>query len=64
MIFKELGSLVHQQGEMVDSIEAYVENTEISVGMGTTHLRQANQHAVSFLSSQFKVSSLLLLFVV
>lgn len=40
-IFKDLGALVHDQGEVIDSIEASVEKTEISVGSGTEQLRQA-----------------------
>ncbi|XP_073442375.1 syntaxin-7 [Dendrobates tinctorius] len=35
-IFKDLGMMVHEQGEMIDSIEANVENTEV-------HVQQANQ---------------------
>jgi t-SNARE complex subunit (syntaxin) len=40
-IFKELGAIVHEQGEVVDSIEASVERTEVFVSEGTTQLRQA-----------------------
>lgn len=42
-LFKELGALVHEQGEHVDSIEASVEKTEYSVSQGTSQLRQANE---------------------
>lgn len=42
-IFKELGSLVHEQGEIVDSIEANVERTENYVGQGVQQLFQASQ---------------------
>lgn len=40
-IFKELGALVHAQGEIVDSIEASVERTEVFVNEGTQQIRAA-----------------------
>ena len=40
-IFKELGALVYAQGEIVDSIEASVERTEVFVNEGTQQLRTA-----------------------
>lgn len=43
-IFKELGSIVHQQGEVIDSIEASVERTEVFVNEGSTQLRQASTY--------------------
>lgn len=42
-IFKELAVLVHSQGEIVDSIEAHVENTGINVQQGANHLREASR---------------------
>ncbi|CAH1101918.1 unnamed protein product [Psylliodes chrysocephalus] len=41
-IFKELGSLVHEQGEIVDSIEANVERTTDFVSQGAMQLREAS----------------------
>ncbi|XP_058793392.1 syntaxin-12 [Phymastichus coffea] len=41
-IFKELGAIVHEQGEVIDSIEASVERTEVFVNEGATQLRQAS----------------------
>ena len=41
-IFKELGALVHEQGEVIDSIEASVERTEVFVNEGSSQLRQAS----------------------
>ncbi|XP_019874145.1 syntaxin-12 [Aethina tumida] len=41
-IFKELGALVHEQGETIDSIEASVERTENYVRTGATQLREAS----------------------
>lgn len=46
-IFKELAVMVHDQGEIVDSIEASVERTEVHVERGNTELRQAVQYTVS-----------------
>ncbi|KAJ9576142.1 hypothetical protein L9F63_006964 [Diploptera punctata] len=43
-IFKELGAMVHEQGEVIDSIEASVEKTEVFVGEGTNQLRQASNY--------------------
>lgn len=43
-IFKDLATMVHEQGEMVDSIEANVESTHIRVSEGTDHLRQAETY--------------------
>lgn len=40
-IFKELGTLVHEQGEIVDSIEANVERTENYVSQGAQQLFEA-----------------------
>ena len=46
-IFTDLATMVHEQGEMVDSIEGNVENTAISVHDGTDQLRQAEIYKVS-----------------
>ncbi|CAB0041747.1 unnamed protein product [Trichogramma brassicae] len=43
-IFKELGALVHEQAETIDSIEASVERTEVFVNEGSTQLRQASTY--------------------
>ena len=43
-IFKELGALVHEQGEVIDSIEASVERTEVFVNQGSEQLRQASTY--------------------
>lgn len=43
-IFKDLATLVHDQGEMVDSIEANVESTQVRVSEGTEQLRQAETY--------------------
>ncbi|CAG0916332.1 unnamed protein product [Notodromas monacha] len=46
-IFKDLATLVHTQGEIVDSIEASVETAYIQVDEGVQQLRKANQHQTS-----------------
>lgn len=43
-IFKDLGALVYDQGEVIDSIEASVERTEVSVNEATSHVRQASMY--------------------
>lgn len=43
-IFKELGAMVHEQGEIVDSIEASVERTNNYVSDGAQQLRQAHTY--------------------
>lgn len=44
-IFKELAAMVHDQGEIVDSIEASVEKTEVMVEEGASQLRQASNYS-------------------
>lgn len=43
-IFQELGTLVHSQGDVIDSIESCVESTEVFVSEGTQQLRQASNY--------------------
>ncbi|XP_066273390.1 syntaxin-12-like isoform X7 [Branchiostoma lanceolatum] len=43
-IFKDLATMVHEQGEMIDSIEANVENAAIHVESGNQQLRQASDY--------------------
>ena len=43
-IFKDLATMVHEQGEVVDSIEANVESTQVHVEQGTQELRQAENY--------------------
>ncbi|XP_012279547.1 syntaxin-12 [Orussus abietinus] len=43
-IFKDLGAMVHEQGEIIDSIEASVERTEVFVNEGAQELRQASTY--------------------
>eukprot|EP00088_Acartia_fossae_P039131 TRINITY_DN4071_c1_g1_i1.p1 TRINITY_DN4071_c1_g1~~TRINITY_DN4071_c1_g1_i1.p1 ORF type:complete len:274 (+),score=56.36 TRINITY_DN4071_c1_g1_i1:90-911(+) len=43
-IFKDLASMVHDQGELVDSIEENVETAAISITAGNEQLRQAERY--------------------
>ncbi|KAL4236640.1 Syntaxin-12 [Mactra antiquata] len=43
-IFKDLGMLVHEQGEVLDSIESNVESAQIHVEKGTGELRTAVEY--------------------
>jgi t-SNARE complex subunit (syntaxin) len=45
-IFKELATMVHEQGEMVDSIEANVESAQIEVSQGASELSRAHTYQV------------------
>lgn len=40
-IFKDLATMVHEQGDIVDSIESNIEATTVQVTTGTEQLRQA-----------------------
>jgi len=41
-IFKDLATMVHEQGDIVDSIESNIESTSVQVTTGTEQLRQAS----------------------
>ncbi|KAG8198900.1 hypothetical protein JTE90_015112 [Oedothorax gibbosus] len=43
-IFTDLATLVHEQGEVIDSIEANVESAQIQVSEGTQQLAKARKH--------------------
>merc|ERR1711881_763848 len=45
-ILKDLATLVHEQGEVIDSIEANVESTHVRVQEGTEQLRQAETYSM------------------
>jgi len=53
MIFKDLATMVHEQGELVDSIEANVETAETDVVHGNTQLQQARAHQASARKKKF-----------
>ncbi|XP_063609704.1 syntaxin-7-like [Penaeus indicus] len=43
-IFKDLATMVHEQGEVIDSIEANVESAQVHVSQGAGQLQQARQY--------------------
>jgi len=45
-IFKDLGMLVHEQGEVIDSIEANVENASVHVEQGTSELQKSQRISI------------------
>lgn len=46
-IFKDLATMVHAQGEVIDSIEANVETATIQVSEGATQIAKAREYQVS-----------------
>ena len=45
-IFKDLATMVHEQGEVIDSIEANVESSHMNVGQGVQQLAKASDYQV------------------
>lgn len=43
-IFKDLATMVHEQGDMIDSIEANVESAQVHVSQGATQLNTARTY--------------------
>ncbi|KAM6991901.1 syntaxin-7 isoform 1-T2 [Tautogolabrus adspersus] len=60
-IFKDLGLMVHEQGDMIDSIEANVENADVSVQSATQQLARAAEYQRS---SRKKICILLIVLAV
>ncbi len=46
MIFKDLAVMVHDQGEIIDSIESNVEQVQIRVNDANSHLIEAKKNQV------------------
>jgi len=46
-IFKDLATMVHEQGDIVDSIESNIESASVQVHEGTDQLRQAHTYQTS-----------------
>lgn len=57
-IFKDLGMMVHEQGEMIDSIEANVERTDQNISSGMQQLARAAAYQSS---SRKKICCLILI---
>lgn len=60
-IFKDLGTMIHEQGDIIDSIEANVETAETSVQQANRELRAASRHQSA---SRKKICLLLLVLAV
>ncbi|KAM7395621.1 hypothetical protein PAMA_007067 [Pampus argenteus] len=60
-IFKDLGMMVHEQGDMIDSIEANVETADVHVQSGTQQLARAADYQRS---SRKKICILMLVLAV
>uniref|UniRef100_A0A3Q4N864 Syntaxin-7 n=1 Tax=Neolamprologus brichardi TaxID=32507 RepID=A0A3Q4N864_NEOBR len=60
-IFKDLGMMVHEQGDMIDSIEANVESTETNIQKGMHQLARASDYQQS---SRKKICIILIVLVV
>ena len=46
-IFRDLATMVHEQGEAIDSIEANVESAQVNVSQGNVELLSARNYQVS-----------------
>jgi len=53
MIFKDLASMVHDQGEIIDSIENNIENAVTDISAGNQQLIAAREHQVCNINSRF-----------
>ncbi|XP_040280273.1 syntaxin-12 [Bufo bufo] len=60
-IFKDLAVMIHDQGEMIDSIEANVESAEVHVERGTEQLQRASYYQKK---SRKKICILILILVI
>jgi len=60
-IFKDLATLVHDQGEVIDSIEANVESTQVRVQEGTEQLRQAETYKNKARKKKFILAIILII---
>jgi len=63
MIFKDLASMVHDQGEIIDSIETNIENAVVDIQQGNTQLRQARDHQRSARKKKFVIAGICLIFI-
>lgn len=63
MIFKDLAVMVHDQGEIIDSIESNVEQVQIRVTDANSHLQEAKKHQTKARKKKFILLSILALVV-
>jgi septal ring factor EnvC (AmiA/AmiB activator) len=61
-IFKDLATMVHEQGELVDSIEANVESSSVRVQEGNKQLREAEIFKVMHKQTFYRMAFLRYLF--
>jgi len=52
-IFKELATMVHEQGDTIDSIEANIESTSFSVHQGVQEISRASKYQTSARRKKF-----------
>lgn len=63
-IYKNLGALVFEQGNVIDSIESSVEQTSIFVSEGTEQLRKASHYRNQIRKKKFLIAMILIAIVV
>lgn len=63
-IYKNLGALVFEQGNVIDSIESSVEQTSIFVGEGTEQLRKASHYRNQIRKKKFLIATVLIAIIV
>jgi len=61
MIFKDLATMVHDQGEIIDSIEQNIETAVVDIQSGNTQLRQAREHQQAARKKKFIIAIIVLL---
>lgn len=61
-IFKDLATMVHDQGEVIDSIEANIESSSVQINEGTQQLIKASSYAQAARKKKFMI--ILILFIV
>lgn len=58
-IYKNLGALVFEQGNVIDSIESSVEQTSVFVSEGTEQLRKASHYRNQIRKKKFLIAMIL-----
>lgn len=58
-IYKNLGALVFEQGNVIDSIESSVEQTSVFVSEGTEQLRKASHYRQQIRKKKFLIVMIL-----
>jgi len=61
MIFKDLATMVHDQGEIIDSIEQNIETAVVDIQSGNTQLRQAREHQQAARKKKFIIAIIVLI---